>query len=69
MVLFMRPTMATSLHKTLYGRDDVKEDPGMDYTQEVLEVLKNRVLPSLIETSESSIKKKRARRIAIDPSD
>jgi hypothetical protein len=58
MVLFMRPTMATSPHETYYIRDDVKEDTGIDYTQEVLDVLENRVLPSLIEASESSIKNK-----------
>jgi hypothetical protein len=61
MVLYMRPTMATSPHKTYYGKD-----PEVDCTKEVLEVLKNRVLPSLIEASESSIKKGCVERITID---
>jgi hypothetical protein len=64
MVLSMRLAMATS------PQDDIKKDPGIDkevgYTKEVLEVLKNRVLPSLIEASESSIKKGCVERITID---
>jgi hypothetical protein len=58
MVLFMRPTMATSPPKTYY-RDNVKEDPAVDYAKEVLEVLKNWVLASLIQHSEGSIKKRK----------
>jgi hypothetical protein len=57
MVLFMRPTMATS-PRTSYNRSDVsKRIQGS--TKEVLEVLKNRVLASLIKHSEESIRTRR----------
>jgi hypothetical protein len=48
--------LASPSSTTYCNRSNVKGDPEVDYTKEVLEVLKNRVLTSLLEASESSIK-------------